>query len=115
MEGFAKLAAPLHRAVAECGGTKKPDQRFSRCWTEECNKNFETQKAKLTTVPVLAYADFALPFILEVDASYGGLGAVLSQTQAGKVRPIAYASRGLLSGQYTFQYHDRTPSPRNVS
>lgn len=95
VEGFAKLAAPLHRAVAECGGTKKPDQRFSRCWTEECNKNFETLKAKLTTAPVLAYADFTLPFILEVDASYGGLGAVLSQTQAGKVRPIAYASRGL--------------------
>uniref|UniRef100_A0A8P4KAG8 Gypsy retrotransposon integrase-like protein 1 n=1 Tax=Dicentrarchus labrax TaxID=13489 RepID=A0A8P4KAG8_DICLA len=45
--------------------------------------------------PVLAYADFSLPFILEVDASYGGLGAVLSQAQAGKVRPIAYASRGL--------------------
>lgn len=95
VEGFAKLAAPLHRAVAECGGTKKPDQRFSRCWTDECNKNFDTLKAKLTTAPVLAYADFSLPFILEVDASYGGLGAVLSQAQAGKVRPIAYASRGL--------------------
>ena len=92
MEGFAKLAAPLHRVVCECGGTKKPDHQFSRCWTEECNKNFETLKAKL---PVLAYADFALPFILEVDASYGGLGEVLSQAQASKVRPIAYASRGL--------------------
>ena len=27
VEGFAKLAAPLHRAVAECGGGKKSDQR----------------------------------------------------------------------------------------
>lgn len=62
---------------------------------EESNKNFETLKVKLTTAPVLAYADFSLPFILEVDASHGGLGAVLSQAQAGKVRPIAYASRGL--------------------
>lgn len=56
---------------------------------------FETLKAKLTTAPVLAFADFSLPFILEVDASHGGLGAILSQEQNGKVRPIAYASRGL--------------------
>lgn len=40
-------------------------------------------------------ADFSLPFILEVDASHGGLGAVLSQEQHGMVRPIAYASQGL--------------------
>uniref|UniRef100_A0A8P4FZU9 ribonuclease H n=2 Tax=Dicentrarchus labrax TaxID=13489 RepID=A0A8P4FZU9_DICLA len=98
LEGFAKLAAPLHRVVAECGGTKtnkKTEQRLSRCWNDECNQSFETLKAKLTMAPVLAYADFSLPFILEVDASHGGLGAVLSQAQAGKVRPIAYASRGL--------------------
>ena len=71
------------------------DQRLSRCWTDECKQSFETLKAKLTTSPVLAYADFTLPFVLEVDASYGGLRAVLSQAQAGKVRPIAFASRGL--------------------
>lgn len=57
--------------------------------------SFEAIKTKLTTAPVLAYADFSIPFILEVDASHGGLGAVLSQEQGGKVRPIAYASRGL--------------------
>lgn len=33
--------------------------------------------------------------MLEVDASHGGLGAVLSQVQKGKLRPIAYVSRGL--------------------
>lgn len=71
------------------------EQQLSRCWTEECSQSFDTLKAKLTTAPVLAYADFSLPFILEVDASHDGLGAVLSQAQAGKVRLIAYASRGL--------------------
>lgn len=29
--------------------------------------------------PVLAYADFSIPFVLEVDASHGGLDVVLSQ------------------------------------
>lgn len=44
---------------------------------------------------MLAYADFSLPFILEVDASHYGLGAILSQEQDGEVRLIAYASRTL--------------------
>ena len=93
VEGFAKLAAPLHKLVAELAGLKpkRVNQTISGRWTEECCHSFEALKTCLTTAPVLAYADF----ILEVDASYGGLGAVLSQEQGGKVRPIAYASRGL--------------------
>ncbi|XP_041853008.1 uncharacterized protein LOC121647552 [Melanotaenia boesemani] len=97
VEGFAKLAAPLHRLVAELAGrpsTRAEKTVFSH-WTGECQRSFEVLKDKLCSAPVLAYADFTLPFILEVDASYGGLGAVLSQEQNGKVRPIAYASRGL--------------------
>lgn len=38
---------------------------------------------RLVSVPVLAYADFTPPFILEVDASYSGLGAILSQDKTG--------------------------------
>lgn len=98
VDGFAKLAAPLHRRVAELTGNrsrKRAAQNIAGPWTEECQQSFEALKAKLTSAPVLAYADFSLPFILEVDASHAGLGAVLSQEQEGKVRPIAYASRGL--------------------
>ena len=64
-------------------------------WSEKCQRSFEALKEKLTSAPVLAYADFSLPFILEVDASHSGLGAVLSQEQEGQVRPVAFASRGL--------------------
>ncbi|KAL1280061.1 hypothetical protein QQF64_014661 [Cirrhinus molitorella] len=98
VQGFAKLVAPLHRVVAECAAVRprvRAGKRFSDAWSEECQQSFEELKVRLTTAPVLAYADFSLPFILEVDASYGGLGAVLSQEQGGRVRPIAYASRGL--------------------
>lgn len=98
IEGFAKLSAPLHRLVAELTGTKscKPSgPGLSAAWTEQCEHSFEELKRRLVSAPVLAYANFSLPFILEVDASYSGLGAVLSQEQDGKVRSVAYASRGL--------------------
>ena len=100
VEGFAKHAAPLHTLVAELQGpNKKPRPKASvklqGHWSEECEQAFQTLKTKLTTTPVLRYADFKQPFILEVDASHQGLGAVLAQEQDGARRPIAFASRGL--------------------
>ncbi len=97
VEGFAKLAAPLHKLVGELAGVKgkQTGRSFASAWSERCQVSFEGLKGNLTTTPVLAYADFSRPFILEVDASYQGLGAVLSQENEGKVRPVAYASRSL--------------------
>lgn len=105
VESFAKMAAPLHRLVADLTGAKKkgPARSCREAWTEECQQSFDILKQRLVSAPLLAYADFSLPFILEVDASYSGLGAVLSQEQEGRVRPVAYASRGL------------RPSERNMS
>lgn len=96
VEGFAKLAAPLHRLVAEVQRTqgRHRQQVLGDCCTEECEQSHQDLKAKLVSAPVLAYANFSLPFILEIDASDSGLGAVLSQEQDGKIRPVAYASRG---------------------
>ncbi len=61
---------------------KKSERGILKCWTDECQQSFQALKTRLTTAPVLAYADFSLPFILEVDASHGDLGVVLSQEQA---------------------------------
>ena len=99
VEGFARLASPLHRLVGESQGPRKlPVPRTTLLdskWTEECTQSFQQLKQRLTSAPVLAYADFSLPFVVEIDASYQGLGAVLSQEQDGRRRPIAFASRGL--------------------
>lgn len=41
VEGFAKLAAPLHRLVAELGGKKLKGatQGVISTWTEECQRS----------------------------------------------------------------------------
>lgn len=75
VEGFAKLAGPLHKLVAECAGTKS--RRGSRrglnsVWTPQCEQSFETLKTKLTSAPVPAYVYFSCPFILEIDSSHNG-------------------------------------------
>ena len=48
-------------------------------WTPACQEGFDQLKKALTEAPVLAYPDYSKPFILEMDASLKGLGAVLSQ------------------------------------
>ena len=65
---------------------------------------FQELKLKCITAPMLAFADFHRPFLLEKDASGDGLGTVLSQKQEnGCYHPVAYASRGLNGGE--LRYH----------
>jgi len=105
VEGFSKLAAPLHRLVADLIRSKRKSKGHRKCsigenWDEECKQGFQSLKERLVSAPVLGYANFANPFVLEIDASHAGLGAVLSQDQEGHRRPIAFASRGLIRSEW---------------
>ena len=72
--------------------TKKKTASVSLLWGPIHQAAFESMKQALTTVPVLGYADYTKPFLVETDASHDGLSAILSQEQDGKQRVIAYAS-----------------------
>lgn len=96
IRNFASLAAPLNSLL---WGTSKRHPRAAAGnqwkWGEPQEVAFRTLKEVLMQAPVLAYADFQLPFLLYTDASHAGLGAVLAQKQDGQARVIAYASRSL--------------------
>ncbi|KRZ50518.1 Retrovirus-related Pol polyprotein from transposon 17.6, partial [Trichinella nativa] len=72
VNGFANVAAPLHRLL---------EKGAEWDWSKACQSAFDTLKYHLTSAPVLAYPDFHRQFIVDVDASGDGLGAVLSQRE----------------------------------
>lgn len=68
---------------------KKP---FNEKWPTTCEYVFKTLIQKLTTAPILGFADPKQPYIVQTDASLQGLGAAIYQEQEGKLRVITYTS-----------------------
>ena len=91
IKGFAKIAAPLYDLTS---GDNKDKKSEHVNLSPEAHETFDRLKAACLQAPILSFPDFNKPFLLEMDASGRGLGAVLSQKQAdGRYHPIAYASR----------------------
>lgn len=78
---------------------------FGERWDQQCTEAFHNIIYCLTHAPVLAYADPAKPYVLHVDASLSGLGAVLNQEHPEGLRPVAYASRKLSVAESHYPIH----------
>ena len=90
IKGFAKIAVPLHDLTSRDNKDKKSEHVDL---SPEALEAFDHLKAACLQAPILAFPNFDKPFLLEMDASGRGLGAVLSQKQAdGWYHPITYAS-----------------------
>lgn len=92
ISNFASIAAPLNYL-------DKKNVDFN--WTPQCQSAFEKLKSCLQCPPILQYPDFGKSFIITVDASKLGVGAVLSQlTDDGNSDlPIAFASKSFSKGE----------------
>ena len=64
---------------------------------------FEMLKKACLEAPVLAFAYFDKPFLLETDADKPELGAVLSQKQPdGWYHPVAYVRQSLTKHEHNY-------------
>lgn len=78
---------------------------FGERWTSACTEAFQKIKTCLIQALVLAFADPTRPYILHVDASFDGLGAVLNQQYPEGLRPVAFASRKLSVSERNYPVH----------
>lgn len=96
IRNYSSIAAPLTSLLK--GNPKRI------LWTPQAQSAFDTLKTSFTTAPILKHPDPEQPFIVEVDASDVGIGAVLSQRHGnpGKMYPCAFFSRKLTTAEKNY-------------
>ncbi|KAL0177254.1 hypothetical protein M9458_026148, partial [Cirrhinus mrigala] len=101
IRGFSLIAAPLTSM------TKRSSPHLT--WTTAATQAFTDLKSRFTTAPILHHPDPSLPFVVEVDASSTGIGAILSQRNGSPARmfPCAYYSRKLSSAERNYDVGNR--------
>ena len=93
IKGFACITQPHSEYLTREGACRKSE------WvslTKETMKAFEVLKWVCMMVPILVFADYTKPFLLDTNSYKDGLGAALSQKQADRqYHSMAYGSWSL--------------------
>ena len=105
IKDYASIARPLTDLIGTQSNKKGKSVQKEWIWGESQQKAFQDLISHLISPPVLAYPDFSQPFILRIDASKLGLGAVLYQETDGKEHVISYASRTLKKSEMNYPAH----------
>ncbi|KAI7805934.1 Pol polyprotein [Triplophysa rosa] len=100
IRGFGQVAAPLTALTS----IKVPFR-----WNPQAQVAFDNLKSRFVSAPVLCLPDPERQFIVEVDASDVGIGAVLSQRSGGdgKVHPCAFYSHRLSPAERNYDIGNR--------
>ncbi|XP_048108990.1 uncharacterized protein LOC125300872 [Alosa alosa] len=104
-KGYPPVRKGKKPTVAKDQQYYKEAEPFGSRWTGACTKAFREIIRRLTNAPVLAFADPNKRYVLHIDASLKGLGAVLNQVHPEGLRPVAFASRGLTAAERRYHIH----------
>ncbi len=101
IQNYSTLTNPLTNLLRN-----KPK---SLSWSIAANEAFEKLKTSFTQAPILVHPDPERPFIVKVDASTTGVGAILSQQQGNpsRLHPCAFFSRKLSPAERNYDIGNR--------
>ncbi|KAL0180227.1 hypothetical protein M9458_025669, partial [Cirrhinus mrigala] len=101
IRNFSTVAAPLTAMV------KKGSSRLT--WPQAALQAYGELRQRFSSAPILHHPDPERPFVVEVDASSTGVGAVLSQRQGEppKLFPCAYYSHKLTPAECNYDVGNR--------
>lgn len=107
LRGFLGLAGYHVRFIKGLGIIARPLNDLLRKdnfqWNETALHAFEQLKRAITTAHVLALPDFSQEFMVETDASGGGIGAVIAQHN----KHISFFSQGLSERNKALSVYER--------
>jgi hypothetical protein len=99
IQDYGRIAKPLNELT-------RKDTTFR--FTDDCETAFVRLQELLTTAPLLAHYNPALPTQVETDASDGVIAGVLSQEHPGSVwKPVGYFSKTMTPAELNYQVHDK--------
>ncbi len=100
IRNFSQLAAPL---------TALTSTKTAFRWSEAAEAAFTNLKSRFVSAPILIAPDPTRQFVVEVDASEVGVGAVLSQRSSSddKMHPCAFFSHRLSSAERNYDIGNR--------
>uniref|UniRef100_A0A673CBI9 Gypsy retrotransposon integrase-like protein 1 n=1 Tax=Sphaeramia orbicularis TaxID=375764 RepID=A0A673CBI9_9TELE len=100
IRGFSSVAAPLHSLTSSKSVFR---------WSPEAEKAFNHLKRAFSSAPILSVPDPALQFVVEVDASDLGVGAVISQRSPtdNRPHPCAFLSKRLSPAERNYDIGNR--------
>lgn len=100
IRGFSSLAGPF---------TALTSPKVAFFWGPSADRAFEGLKTQFTTAPILQLPDPDRQFVVDVDASDTGVGAVLSQRSASdqQLHPCAFFSRRRTPAEQNYDVGNR--------
>lgn len=100
IKNYSQITLPLTRLTS-------PARVFS--WSPEAEQAFTRLKELFCSAPILVHPDGSRQFVVEVDASDAGAGAVLSQRSPddGRLHPCAFFSRRFSPAERNYDVGNR--------